>query len=313
MRITCPHCQKQYRLDLAKIRPTVKKVRCKACGATFSLPGESAPRQAEIQAEPILAAPASRRGPRRFALSFNKVGMGKTTTAVTLAAGLATAGFKTLLVDADPQGRAASYLGVSPKGGLAELISGDLTPEAALVKARENLWLLAGGNTLAGLRHFADDKASGSVPIIDETIAPIEKEFAFVLVDTSPEWNPLTISVLFYVRELLIPVSMEVMSVQGFGEFLPLLEPVGRLVEGRWLKYILPTFYDPRVRKSIDIYEKFMSIYGDLVCAPIHYSGQLQENQAQGKTVFDLGVRSRSREDYEELARKVAHDPTLFT
>lgn len=307
MVITCLYCHKQYRVDRAKLQSTVRKAHCKACGATFPLPleDESASRQPEAWSE---ATPAGKRTPRRLAISLNKVGMGKTSTAVTLAAGLAAAGFKVLLVDADPHGQAAPYLGVKPPGGLAEAINGTMSPEAAMVQARENLWLLAGGKALAGLECFAAGRATQSVQIVDRTLAPLEKGFAYVLVDTSPEWDPLTVSVLFYVRELLIPVSMEVMSVQGFGEFLQLVDPIDKLVDGRRLKYILPTFYDPRVKKAVDIHEKFVHVYGDLVCAPIYYSGQLKEYTAVGKTVFDLGTDSKCLQDYEALVKKVVND-----
>ncbi|MGV1100086.1 AAA family ATPase [Thiovibrio sp. JS02] len=293
MLLTCPHCRKQYRLDRAKIPPSLKTARCKACGATFPLP------------------PAAGRRPRRLAVSLNRAGMGKTSAAVNLAAGLALAGARVLLVDADPQGQAASYLGVEPKGGLGELITGALPPEEALVKARDNLWLLAGGKGLAGLQDSIGDRAGGGRQVVAEALAPREQEFAYVLVDTSPDWDPLTISVLSYVRELLIPVSLEVMSVQGFGEFLQLLEALGRSGKELRLGYILPTFYDQRVRKSVDILAKFRNVYGDLVCAPIRYSGQLKECQALGQTPFDAACQAKGVQDYQDLVRKVAADPLL--
>jgi len=89
---------------------------------------------------------------RRIAVSLSKGGVGKTTTAVNLAAGLALAGSRVLLVDADTQGQVHFVLGVKPKSGLAELISQQHGPEEAIVEVRDGLRLLAGGGALAHVK-----------------------------------------------------------------------------------------------------------------------------------------------------------------
>jgi len=294
--ITCPRCGTRYSVAKNKIPPRVRSFRCKACSTSFPWEGKEEPG----------------REPRRLAISLSKAGVGKTTTAVNLAAGLALAGFSVLLVDADPAGRAAASLGVArPEGGLFGLVAGELSPEQVLVEARERLWLLPGGHSLSGLRRIIAGQGRAGEATLAQTLAGVEGRFDYVLVDTSPDWDALTIGILAYVRELIIPVSLEVMSVQGFGEFLQLLEARGRYGKELRLKYIVPTFYDPRIRKSVDIYEKFRNVYGELVCAPIACDGELAENQGLGKTVFDLDRESRGRQDYEALVRKVAGLPPL--
>ena len=143
-------------------------------------------------------------------------------------------------------------------------------------------------------------------------ISPLEKDFDFVVVDTSPGWDPLTVSVLFYVTELLVPVSLEVMSVQGFGEFLKSIAAIQKYRNDVHLKYILPTFQDMRVKKSGIILEKFKQLYGDMVCTPIRYNASLSENPAHGQSIFEMAPDSKGAEDYRDLVRKVVGDPNLF-
>jgi len=89
---------------------------------------------------------------RKIAISLSKGGVGKSTTAVHLAHGLALAGHSVLLVDTDTQGQCAAFLGVKPAAGLAELVSDTAKPEDTIVEARERLWLLAGGRGLAAAK-----------------------------------------------------------------------------------------------------------------------------------------------------------------
>lgn len=309
MQIICPNCDKKYTIDEKQLTPGVKTARCRECGTKFpiDIQTESTPNQ-DSSNRPV----ENPKGPRRIGVSLSKGGVGKTTTSVNLAAGLSLAGFKVLLIDTDTQGQSAFYLGVKPKGGLAELVEGELAPEKAMIQARENLWLLAGGRQLAGLKRIIDRKDFGGEQTIVEAISPIENNFDYVVLDTSPGWDPLMVSVLFYVNELLIPVSLEVMSVQGFGEFLKSIAAIQKYRREVRLKYILPTFHDMRVKKSSIILGKFQDLYGDLVCKPIRYNLLLSENPAHGQTIFEMAPGSKGAEDYRELIRKVAGNPNLL-
>ncbi len=156
---------------------------------------------------------------RKIAISLSKGGVGKTTTAVNLADGLARTGFDVLLVDTDTQGQVSYMLGLNPEAGLAEVIGEEIAPEEALVKARERLWILAGGKSLAGIKRIISRKDFGGEQTLTEALNPLSGKFDYVIVDTSPGWDSLTINVLFYVKEVLSPVSLEVLTLKGFLEF----------------------------------------------------------------------------------------------
>ncbi len=300
MKVICPQCKKEHNIDESKIPANAKSAQCRACGHRFPL-FESVAQE---------AAPA--RATRRIGVTLSKGGVGKTTTSVNLAAGLALAGFKVLLVDTDTQGQAAYVLGLKPKAGLTELVTGELPAEAAMVEARENLWLLAGGRSLAGIKRLIDRKDYGGELTLAEALEPLEKEFDYVIVDTSPGWDPLTVNVLFYVNELITPVSLEVMTLQGLVEFLKSLASIQKYRGDVTLNYILPTFLDKRIKNPDSILDRLKNLYGEYVCTPIRYNVRLSESPAYGKTIFEYAPGSHGALDYRELVRKVVGDPTLF-
>lgn len=308
MLLVCPNCKKEHNIDEKRIPPNVKMARCKFCNQQFPLQPQE---QGEKAPSPKTAAPPT--GARKIAVSLSKGGVGKTTTAVNLAAGLAFTGFKVLLVDTDTQGQDSFMLGLKPKAGLTELVTEELTPEETIVQARDNLWLLAGGKSLAGLKRIIDRKDFGGEMTLAETLQPFDDKYDYVIVDTSPGWDPLTVNVLFYVNELLTPVSLEVMTLQGLVEFLNSISAIQKYRKEVTLKYILPTFLDLRVKKSNGVLEKLHELYGEKMCTPIRYNVRLSESPAYGQTIYEFAPGSPGAQDYRELIRKVADDPKLFT
>jgi chromosome partitioning protein len=109
---------------------------------------------------------------RKIATALSKGGVGKTTTAVSLAAGLARAGKSVLLIDLDTQGQVTRHLGCKTGAGIAELVLGETSLEAALVQARPNLWLLAGGRSLGGLKRQITQKDYGGEATLSEALIP---------------------------------------------------------------------------------------------------------------------------------------------
>jgi chromosome partitioning protein len=266
---------------------------------------EAIRRQLRAETGPTPAPEASPGQTRRLGVMLSKGGVGKTTTAVNLAAALALSGRRVLLVDADTQGQAAYALGLNPAKGLAEFVDGTADGAAAIVPARDNLWLLGGGKGLAGLKRLISRKDFGGERTLTDALAPLDARFDVVVVDSSPGWDPLTVNVLFYVREVLVPVALEAMALQGFSEFLRSLSAVSRYRPELTLSYIVPTFLDKRVRGPANLHAELAALYPDRICPPVRYNAKLSEAPAEGKTIFEYAPRSPGARDYRDLAERV--------
>lgn len=240
---------------------------------------------------------------RKIAVANRKGGVGKTTSAVHLAAGLALAGRKVLLIDTDAQGHAARLLGVDPGKGLAELMEGQT--EGVICAARPGLDLMAGGRMLAGVNRLIARESIRPEEQLSKALAGLEGKYQYVIVDTSPSFSELGTNVLFYCSEAVVPVSMEVLAAEGLVSFA---EEVRHVQEYHELsvRWILPTFVDGRTRKSADILESLRGKYGELVTFPVHYSAALSESSAFGKTLFEYRPKDRAADDYAKIAGAVA-------
>ena len=245
---------------------------------------------------------------KKLVIALSKGGVGKTTTAVNLAAGLAQAGGRILLVDADTQGQVARMLGCTPPSGLADLVQGEAEFEEAIFPARPNLDLLAGGSQLVGLKRLITRKDFGGERTLVEALEKLDGRYDTVIVDTAPGWDALTINVLFYGDEVLAPVSLEVMTLQGLLDFQHNLASIQRYHSGLTLKYILPTFYDRRVRKSDEILALLREHFGDSVCLPVRYNVRISETPGYGQTIFEYAPRSTGAEDYQKLVERILQD-----
>jgi len=247
---------------------------------------------------------------RKIAVFLTKGGVGKTTTAVNIAAGLARIGAKVLLVDTDTQSQASAMLGLRPTTGLAQVVAGDLTVDAATLEARERLWLLAGGSDLAGVKRLIARKDFGGEQTLGETFAPLEGTYDYVILDTSPGWDTLNVNVLFYAQEILAPVSLEVLTLQSLREFIKSLAGIQRYNPALTLKYIVPTFLDGRVKKSREILDQLQAHYDAQLCPPIRYSVRLSEAPGYGQTIYEYAPGSSGDIDYQLLTQRIAYGET---
>jgi chromosome partitioning protein len=245
--------------------------------------------------------------PRKIVISNSKGGVGKTTTAVNLGAGLAMRGDRVLLVDLDTQGHVSRALSVTPSHSLYEVFDRSLPPRQAITRARPRLDLLAGGRLLARTKKTIASLPYGAEHILSEKLADLN-EYDYVILDTAPSWDVLNVNALFYAHEVLLPISMEALAVYGMADFLESIKGVQRYNPAIRLRYVLPTFFDRRVRKSTEILQQLLDHFQRTVLPPIRYNVDLSECPGHGKTIFEYAPKSRGSKDYARLVERVAHD-----
>jgi chromosome partitioning protein len=311
MIITCPNCKREHSIDFSKIPQNVHTARCKICDSKFEI---SEALQAKHSLKPVQAKSAEpAKKTRSIGVSITKGGVGKTTTAVNIAAGLAHAGYKVLIVDTDTQDQVSYMLGAKPEAGLSEFLTGELPVEKATHKVRENLWLLSGGRSLAGVKRMIDRKDFGGEQTFAEAFKPLEKDYDYIIVDTSPGWDSLTVNVLFYVKEILIPVSLEIMTLHGLVEFFRNVAAIKKYRKELSVGYLVPTFLDMRVKnKATKFMEKLENHYSKYLCSPIRYNNTLSQTPMYGKTIFEYAPGSKGAKDYQQLIRNITGNQKLF-
>ena len=245
---------------------------------------------------------------RKIAVGLSKGGVAKSSSSVAIAHGLTMQKKSVLLVDTDDQGQDAFLLGVKPTVGLAEVLNEEVKAQDAIFEARPGLWLLSGGKALAGVKRSINRKDYGAEQTLSEALKPLQDRFDYVILDTSPAWDTLTINALFYAREVLTPVSLEVLSLNSLVEFVKSLESVGRFNKELVHKYVLPTFHDGRVKKSAEILTQLKKHFPEKLCEPIKYSVRISEGAGFGQTVFEYSPSSPGAKDYMKLVKRIVQD-----
>ena len=245
-----------------------------------------------------------------IAFANQKGGVGKTTSAINIAASLGISGKKVLLCDLDPQSNATTGVGIRKVPlSIYDVIIGRCAVNEAVIKTKyENLWVLPSHIDLAGAEiEFAEDTASERYFRFKNTIAPVESEYDYIIIDCPPSLGILTVNALCGSDYVVVPMQCEYFALQGLMQLTNTITRVKRLFNPKIsIAGILITMYDGRLNLSNQVLDELKKFFpNEILKTLVPRTTRLGEAPSHGMPIYYYDKASKANECYMELAKQI--------
>lgn len=245
-----------------------------------------------------------------IAVTNQKGGVGKTTTSINLAYFLAKAGYKTLLIDFDPQGNASSGVGIDKTelaGTMTDVITGQkLLQDIIVATEHKNLWVAPTTSVLANTE-VEMAQAERRFSRLKQALEPVQAAYDYILIDSPPSLSLLTVNGLIAARYVLLPVQAEFYALEGLGQLLETMKLVRKGMNPTLeLLGVLPTMMDSRTTLSNQVHAEIKRHFpGKVFDATIPRNIRLAEAPSHGLPIGVYDKFSKGSRAYKALAKEV--------
>lgn len=248
-----------------------------------------------------------------IAVTNQKGGVGKTTTAVNLAACLAYKGKKVLVVDSDPQGNATSGLGISKESielSLYDcLADSEKTPEAVVKSACRGLCVIPSLPELsaAEIELAAQEEREH---FVEKALSTVKDDYDFIIIDSPPALGMLTINIMTAADSVLIPIQCEYYALEGLSQLMTSIKNIKKSLNTELtIEGIVATMFDSRTKLSQQVLDEVKKHFPDKTFrTPIPRSVRLSEAPSYGQPIIKYDIASKGAEAYFALAREVINN-----
>jgi chromosome partitioning protein len=288
--------------------PVVPRIGAKkavsAAHAAQATNGETTPAPSKVAAE--TSTPALDAGtPRTIAVFNHKGGTGKTTTAVSIAAGLAAKGKRVLLVDTDAQGNVAVSLGTNVERSLYHVLVMGLRVSDAVKTVRPNLDLLPSNETLAAAELYLAGRQNRD-RVLSERLSAAAASYDYVVLDCSPSLSLMNQNALVFADSVLVPVACDYLSLVGVRQVIKTVKNVNAILHHPVQIWgVLPTLFDARAKICHEAISTLKQHFAERCLPPVRSAIKVKEAPSQGQTIFEYAAGSPAADDYNVVVERI--------